>query len=82
MQLRAHEYPTTSRYEVQLARAVVTGQPNAYQAATTLLELCDPASLDRAVGLIADRGAVTVEAFDRLADAWERFRHVKDLSVD
>ncbi len=82
MPLSAREYPVSDRYEVQLARAVLTGQPHAPAAAATLLELCDPTSLDAAVGLISDQGTVTVAAFDCLVDAWDSYRHVKHLSMD
>jgi hypothetical protein len=39
-------------------------------------------TLDQAVALVAAHGVVTTEAFDCLADAWETYRHFKDLSWD
>ncbi len=70
------------RYDARLARAILEGGSNAPGAAMTLLEYCEPATLDAAVALIGDQGVVTDIAFDCVADAWETYRHVRHLSWD
>jgi hypothetical protein len=72
----------SERYETRLARAILEGGSNASTAAMTLLEYRDPATLDAAVALVADQGAVTEDAFNCVADAWETYRHLKHLAWD
>lgn len=72
----------SERYEVRLARSILAGGPGAAVAARALLEHSDPPTLDAAVALVAAAGGITEDAFDRLADAWETYRHVKHLSWD
>jgi len=69
-------------YEARLARAIREGGTNASTAAMTLLEYRDPPSLKAAVALVASQGAVTTDAFDCIADAWETYRHLRQLSWD
>ncbi len=76
------EASNPERYEVRLARSVLAGGPGATVAARALLEHSDPPTLDAAVALLMAAGPLTEDAFDRLADAWETYRHVKHLSWD
>ncbi len=69
-------------YERQLADRVLFGGVNAAEAAMVLLENCQPETLDDAVALLTRHGQLTVEAFDRVADAWGVFRHIGHLSWD
>jgi hypothetical protein len=69
-------------YDARLARAILEGGAHAPAAAATLLEYCEPSTLDAAVGLIARYGMVTQDAFDCVADAWETYRHMRHLSWD
>lgn len=84
MPLRAAEAPTivSERYDARLARDVLAGGSSASRAAMTLLEYSDPATLDAAIELVAEQGAVTGDAFDCVADAWETHRHLKHLCWD
>jgi hypothetical protein len=61
---------------------ILDGAPDASQAAMKLLDYSDPETLDGAVALVAAHGTLTTEAFDCVADAWETYRHFKDLSWD
>ena len=74
--------PSPGDYEARLARRVLVGAPDAAQAAMALLEHCEPATIDAAVALVAGRNRLTVGAFDRVADAWETYRHLKNLPWD
>ncbi len=74
--------PCSERYEARLARCVLAGGPDAVAAAMALLEHGDPPTLDAAVALLTTAGGITEDAFDRLADAWETYRHVRHLSWD
>jgi hypothetical protein len=73
---------TSASYEARLARIILEGGSEARAAAMTLLEHSDPPTLNAAVALVADRGTLTSDAFDLLADAWESYRHLKHLSWD
>lgn len=82
--LRAAEAPAvvSERYDARLARDVLAGGSSAPRAAMTLLEYRDPGTLDTAIALFAEEGAVTGDAFDCVADAWETYRHLKHLCWD
>lgn len=84
MPLRAAEPPAavSERYDARLARSILAGGSSAPQAAMTLLEYRDPATLDAAIGLVADQGTLTEDAFDCVADAWGTYRHLKHLCWD
>ncbi len=69
-------------YEARLAQSVLAGALGAERAAMTLLERCEPQTVDGAVALVVGQGGLTVDAFDRIADAWETYRHLKHLSWD
>ena len=71
-----------SSYERKLADRVLFGGMNAAEAAMVLLENCQPETLDDAVALLTRHGQLTVEAFDRVADAWGVFRDIGHLSWD
>jgi hypothetical protein len=47
-----------------------------------LMESCEPETFEGAVALLAGQGTVTVDAFDRVADAWETYRHLRHVSWD
>lgn len=69
-------------HEARLARLVLAGGAGAAQAAVALLESREPQTIESAVSLLAEQGAVSVDAFDRLADAWATYRHLRNLSWD
>ena len=69
-------------YEARLAREILAGSADAPAAAMSLLEHVDPPTLDTAARLVADQGPMNARAFDLLADAWESYRHLKNLSWD
>jgi hypothetical protein len=69
-------------YEARLAQLVLLGTPDGSLAAMTLLERCEPQTIGAAIALVAGQGRLTVDAFDRLADAWETYRHLKHLGWD
>lgn len=72
----------SDRYRAQLARTILGGGSNADETTMMLLEYCEPTSLEAAVALLLDQGTVTAAAFDRVADAWETYRHLKDVTWD
>jgi hypothetical protein len=69
-------------YQRRLAKSILGGGADASRATMKLLEYSAPETLDEAVALVAAYGTVTTEVFDRVADAWETYRHFKDLSWD
>ena len=72
----------SERHRAQLARTILGGGSNADEATMMLLEYCEPTSLEAAVALLVDQGTVTGAAFDCVADAWETYRHLKDVTWD
>lgn len=79
MPLRASRTSATGQesYEARLARTITQGGPGATAAAMTLLEHCDPPTLQDAIALLGNHLTVSQDAFDHLADAWETYRHIK-----
>jgi hypothetical protein len=69
-------------YDARLARAILQGGGRAPAAAATLLDYCEPSTLDAAIRLISRHGTVSQDAFDCVADAWETYRHMRHLSWD
>jgi hypothetical protein len=48
----------------------------------TLFETQDPATLQQAVRVVCPDLRPTAEMFDAIADAWERYRHIRDMPWD
>jgi hypothetical protein len=69
-------------YQQRLAKRILDGGADASRATMELLEYSDVETLDEAVALVAAHGVVSTESFDCLADAWETYRHFRDLSWD
>jgi hypothetical protein len=65
-----------------VAERVLYGGKKAEEAAMAFLERWQPETLDEAVGMLVGYGRLTVDGFDRLADAWTTFRHLKHLGWD
>ena len=69
----------TSPYEQELSRRVLDGERDALEAATTLFESQQPATLAEAAGLLRAYGEVTPEAFDCVMCAFDRYWHLHDM---
>lgn len=69
-------------YDGRLARRVRLAEDNASQAALTLFECRDPQTLAEAVDLVCPDRRPSTDVFDAVADAWERYRHLRDLPWD
>lgn len=69
-------------FEGRLAQLILIGAPNASQAAMALFERFEPQTIGAAVSLVSSQGTVTADAFDRIADAWESYRHLQYLTWD
>lgn len=84
MSLRAAGVRSTlsERYDARLARRILAGGSSAPKDAIALLEYCDPETLDVAVGLVAEEGALTQDVIDCVTEAWETYRHLKHLCWD
>lgn len=82
MKARRDTLAGVASYERRLANGILDGGDDASQAAMKLLEYSSPETLGEAVVLVATHGTVTTDVFDRVADAWETYRHFKDLSWD
>jgi hypothetical protein len=74
--------PVPADYEQRLSWRVRVCAEDAATCALTLLERQDPATLGDAVALVCPDGRPTSEAFDTIAEAWERYRHMRDMAWD
>jgi len=74
--------PSASLYEARLGRAVLRGGPGASVSALRLLELWEPRSLCTALSALAAMGQISPATFDSVAEAWEMYRHTRDLAWD
>lgn len=70
------------QYMHPLAQDVLSGRTGADHAAMELLERFQPRTIEEAVKLLSADGAPSVEAFDRVVDAWATYRHTMHLSWD
>ena len=75
----AHPPAPISPYEQELSRRVLDGEPDALEAATTLFESQQPATLAEAAGLVRAYGELTLEAFDCVTCAFDRYWHLHDM---
>lgn len=71
-----------SQYDEQLARGVLDGDEDAVELAVMLFERHDPPTLSRAAELVRGFGALTPGAFDRIAQAYDVHRHLRDMPWD
>lgn len=67
------------QYTHPLAQDVLNGRTG---AETELLERFQPLTINEAIRLLGTDGAPSVEAFDRVVDAWATYRHTMHLSWD
>lgn len=82
LRLRRRDAAAPQDYETRLAQAIRGGGDRAPVAAMRLLEHLDPPTLQAAAARLAEQQTLNVEVFDRLADAWETYRHIRHLSWD
>jgi hypothetical protein len=66
-------------YDKQLAQRVLDGDNGAVDAALALFERQDPTTLSEAARLIQLHGDLSPEAFDGLAQAFDRHWHLRDM---
>jgi hypothetical protein len=71
---------TTQSYEERLRIRVVRGGPDAVTAAVALMERHDPASLEQALGLALHGTEPPPECHEILAEAWDRYFHIRNMS--
>jgi DNA-binding NarL/FixJ family response regulator len=66
----------------RLQARILDGGPDALEAALTLMERHDPRSLRQALRLVADGIALTPASFEVVAEAWDRYFHIRNLPWD
>lgn len=70
-------------WDTRLARQVLDGAPgDGTAAAVTLFERNGPDSLAQATALVGAAGRLTEEARDRVARAYDIYRHARDMPCD
>jgi hypothetical protein len=66
----------------RLRAAVLAVEPNAVDAALALMERYDPETLREAVLLAGDATSLNAANFDVVAEAWDRYFHMRHMSWD
>ncbi|MGC1166891.1 MAG: hypothetical protein WA862_12375 [Solirubrobacterales bacterium] len=66
----------------RLRLRIARGDRGALQAAITLMERHDPCSWEEALALARGEGPATSGSSDIVAEAWDRYFHMRDMSWD
>jgi hypothetical protein len=66
-------------YDERLAKLVAHGRPRSRGAALELFERNDPRTLAEAIALVWPDGNAPAEGFRALEQAWDLYRHVRDM---
>jgi hypothetical protein len=61
---------------------VICGGPDALDAAIALMERRDPSSLEQALGLVPNSGELSPRCREVMAEAWDRYFHMKSMPWD
>ncbi|HET8638747.1 MAG TPA: hypothetical protein VFL89_00710 [Solirubrobacterales bacterium] len=69
-------------YDDRLRASIMRGGRDAVQAAVTLMERHDPDSLEEALGLLPDNANLSPGRKKVLAEAWDRYFHIRGMSWD
>jgi hypothetical protein len=80
--VRANAAITIPGYEQRLARSVRVRAADAARFALELFERSRPATLGEAIALVCSEGRPSGEVFDAIADAWDRYRYLRDMPWD
>lgn len=65
-----------------LQSRIVNCEPEALQAALSLMERHDPKSLQQALWLVDDGREISAPSFEIVAEAWDRYFHIRNMSWD
>ena len=61
---------------------MLAGEPGALEAALPLMERHDPGTLREALALAGDETSLTAANFEIVAEAWDRYFHMRHMSWD
>jgi hypothetical protein len=78
--MRASTQQTT--YDERLRIRVVRGGPDAIKAAVALMERHDPVSFEEALELVAYSAELPPGCQKAVAEAWDRYFHIRNMSWD
>lgn len=67
-------------YEERLRIRVVRGGPDAVEAALALMERHDPESFEQALGLALHGAERPPKSREVVAEAWDRYFHIRGMS--
>ena len=67
-------------YEERLRIRVARGESDAVEAALTLMERHDPASFEQALGLALHGTERPPRGQEVVAEAWDRYFHIRNMS--
>lgn len=65
-----------------LQSRILNCEPEALEAALSLLERHDPKSLRQALWLIDEGREISAPSFEIVAEAWDRYFHIKSMPWD
>lgn len=69
-------------YDERLRVRVMSGGPDAVEAAVALMERHDPDSPDVALGLVPDSANLSPACRKALEEGWDRYFHMRGMSWD
>ena len=72
----------TSAGDLELRLRILNSKPDAVEAALSLMERHEPHSLPQALRLLGDATAITPPRFEIVAEAWDRYFHIRSMPWD
>ena len=75
-------YQRIENCDQRLRSTVLAGESGAIDAALTLMERHDPRTLREALRLAGDETSLNAASFEVVAEAWDRYFHMRHMSWD
>lgn len=69
-------------YDEALQARILNCEPEALEAALALMERYDPKSLQQALWLVDEGRSVSPPSFEIVAEAWDRYFHIRSMPWD
>lgn len=73
--------PAVASDELLQAR-ILNREPDALEAALSLMERYDPESLRQALWLVDEGRSISPSCFEIVAEAWDRYFHIRNMPWD
>jgi hypothetical protein len=74
--------PAQSSRDLELRLRILNCRSDAVEAALTLMERHEPGSLPQALDLLGEASPITPSRFEIVAEAWDRYFHIRSMPWD